>query len=545
MKITFLGAARTVTGSCFLLETKNTSMLVDCGMYQGRKTDTELNEADFPFNVGDLDYIFLTHSHIDHSGRIPKIYKDGFKGEILATKACVELCSIMLPDSGHIQEFENEWINRKRERAGKEPIEPLYTSQDAIDSMKLFRSIEYNEIINVNNEVSVRFNDAGHILGSAVIEVWLYEGEKEIKLVFTGDLGNHDIPILREPSIIKSADYLICESTYGDRLHEDNKDKFDKFMNAILDTLDRGGNIIIPSFAVGRAQEIIYELNKQYGKDDPKFNKLLKTPVFVDSPLAINATEIFRNNVEFFDEEAQNYIEAGDHPLDFENLKFTRTADESKALNAIPGSKIIISASGMCDAGRIKHHLKHNLWRKDSTVLFVGYQAQGTLGRKIVDGAEKVRIFGEEVAINAKIQMIDGFSGHADKNGLISWIKKIENPPIKVFLVHGEEDSIKSLSEALEDKLNLLCEIPYRNDAYLLNTKKAIETTDKNIKSIAKHTYKRLEVLEYLDKIREEYDEVIELVKIDLKKGIYDKKAENIIAKLKQLEKDMVAIIRE
>jgi metallo-beta-lactamase family protein len=545
MKITFLGAARTVTGSCFLLETKNTSMLVDCGMYQGRKTDTELNEADFPFNVGDLDYIFLTHSHIDHSGRIPKIYKDGFKGEILATKACVELCSIMLPDSGHIQEFENEWINRKRERAGKEPVEPLYTSQDAIDSMKLFRSIEYNEIINVNNEVSVRFNDAGHILGSAVIEVWLYEGEKEIKLVFTGDLGNHDIPILREPSIIKSADYLICESTYGDRLHEDNKDKFDKFMNAILDTLDRGGNIIIPSFAVGRAQEIIYELNKQYGKDDPKFNKLLKTPVFVDSPLAINATEIFRNNVEFFDEEAQNYIEAGDHPLDFENLKFTRTADESKALNAIPGSKIIISASGMCDAGRIKHHLKHNLWRKDSTVLFVGYQAQGTLGRKIVDGAEKVRIFGEEVAINAKIQMIDGFSGHADKNGLISWIKKIENPPIKVFLVHGEEDSIKSLSEALEDKLNLLCEIPYRNDAYLLNTKKAIETTDKNIKSIAKHTYKRLEVLEYLDKIREEYDEVIELVKIDLKKGIYDKKAENIIIKLKQLEKDMVAIIRE
>jgi metallo-beta-lactamase family protein len=545
MKITFLGAARTVTGSCFLLETKNTSMLVDCGMYQGRKADTELNEADFPFNVGDLDYIFLTHSHIDHSGRIPKIYKDGFKGEILATKACVELCSIMLPDSGHIQEFENEWINRKRERAGKEPVEPLYTSQDAIDSMKLFRSIEYNEIINVNNEVSVRFNDAGHILGSAVIEVWLYEGEKEIKLVFTGDLGNHDIPILREPSIIKSADYLICESTYGDRLHEDNKDKFDKFMNAILDTLDRGGNIIIPSFAVGRAQEIIYELNKQYGKDDPKFNKLLKTPVFVDSPLAINATEIFRNNVEFFDEEAQNYIEAGDHPLDFENLKFTRTADESKALNAIPGSKIIISASGMCDAGRIKHHLKHNLWRKDSTVLFVGYQAQGTLGRKIVDGAEKVRIFGEEVAINAKIQMIDGFSGHADKNGLISWIKKIENPPIKVFLVHGEEDSIKSLSEALEDKLNLLCEIPYRNDAYLLNTKKAIETTDKNIKSIAKHTYKRLEVLEYLDKIREEYDEVIELVKIDLKKGIYDKKAENIIIKLKQLEKDMVAIIRE
>jgi metallo-beta-lactamase family protein len=545
MKITFLGAARTVTGSCFLLETKNTSMLVDCGMYQGRKADTELNEADFPFNVGNLDYIFLTHSHIDHSGRIPKIYKDGFKGEILATKACVELCSIMLPDSGHIQEFENEWINRKRERAGKEPVEPLYTSQDAIDSMKLFRSIEYNEIINVNNEVSVRFNDAGHILGSAVIEVWLYEGEKEIKLVFTGDLGNHDIPILREPSIIKSADYLICESTYGDRLHEDNKDKFDKFMNAILDTLDRGGNIIIPSFAVGRAQEIIYELNKQYGKDDPKFNKLLKTPVFVDSPLAINATEIFRNNVEFFDEEAQNYIEAGDHPLDFENLKFTRTADESKALNAIPGSKIIISASGMCDAGRIKHHLKHNLWRKDSTVLFVGYQAQGTLGRKIVDGAEKVRIFGEEVAINAKIQMIDGFSGHADKNGLISWIKKIENPPIKVFLVHGEEDSIKSLSEALEDKLNLLCEIPYRNDAYLLNTKKAIETTDKNIKSIAKHTYKRLEVLEYLDKIREEYDEVIELVKIDLKKGIYDKKAENIIIKLKQLEKDMVAIIRE
>lgn len=431
MKITFLGAAKTVTGSCFFVETASTKFLVDCGMFQGYSKNNALNEEEFPFNVEELDYIFLTHAHIDHSGRIPRIYIKGFRGQIIATKATVELCAIMLPDSGHIQEYENEWTNRKRLRAGKPPVEPLYTYQDAVNCLELFRKVSYDEVIKINDEIRVRFRDAGHILGSAIIEMWINERGEEIKIVFSGDLGNKDIPILRDPSIIESADYLVIESTYGNRLHNERVDKAEYFLNLINSTIEKGGNVIIPSFAVGRTQELIYELNKKKEVYDEKLKMLFATPVYIDSPMAISATEVFRNNLDCYDEEAREYIENGDNPLDFPGLQFTRTAEESKALNERKESSIIIAASGMCEAGRIRHHLKHNLWRKDSTIIFVGYQAEGTLGRRLLDGAKKVRLFGEEISVEARIEMIEGFSGHADKEGLLKWIERFNRKPKK------------------------------------------------------------------------------------------------------------------
>lgn len=447
MKITFLGAAKTVTGSCFFVETASTKFLVDCGMFQGYSKNNALNEEEFPFNVEELDYIFLTHAHIDHSGRIPRIYIKGFRGQIIATKATVELCAIMLPDSGHIQEYENEWTNRKRLRAGKPPVEPLYTYQDAVNCLELFRKVSYDEVIKINDEIRVRFRDAGHILGSAIIEMWINERGEEIKIVFSGDLGNKDIPILRDPSIIESADYLVIESTYGNRLHNERVDKAEYFLNLINSTIEKGGNVIIPSFAVGRTQELIYELNKKKEVYDEKLKMLFATPVYIDSPMAISATEVFRNNLDCYDEEAREYIENGDNPLDFPGLQFTRTAEESKALNERKESSIIIAASGMCEAGRIRHHLKHNLWRKDSTIIFVGYQAEGTLGRRLLDGAKKVRLFGEEISVEARIEMIEGFSGHADKEGLLKWIERFNRKPKKIFIVHGEEDAMIEFSE--------------------------------------------------------------------------------------------------
>ena len=406
MNITFLGAAKTVTGSCYYLEMNNKKILIDCGMFQGNSGHKDMNFEPFPFNAEELDFVLLTHAHIDHSGRIPKLYKEGFRGEVIATKATVELCEIMLPDSGHIQEMEHEWLNRKRLRAGKPPIDPLYTYQDAMDCMSVFRKVHYDEYVTLPGNITARFRDAGHILGSSILELWINENGQETKLVFSGDLGNKDMPILRDPTIIDSADYLFIESTYGDRLHQSKENKISRFVDIILDTIDKGGNVVIPSFAVGRTQEIIYEINKQLSKYDEKIKKLFSIPVYVDSPLAISATEVFRNNLDCYDDEAKAYIENGDNPLDFPTLQFTKTPDESRQLNENNECKIIISASGMCEAGRIKHHLKHNLWRPESTILFVGYQAQGTLGRRILDGADKVKIFGEEITVNARIESI-------------------------------------------------------------------------------------------------------------------------------------------
>ena len=420
MNITFFGATKTVTGSNFLLEGAGKKIIVDCGLYQGKAKEERENFIEFPYDVNEIDYMLLTHAHIDHSGRIPKLYVDGYRGPVYATKATCDLCAIMLPDSGHIQEAENEWRNKKRTREGKPALPPLYTAEQAIKCLEIFRPSSYDEIIELDENISIRFNDAGHMLGSSVIEVWIKEEGEIKKIVFTGDLGNNDIPLLDSPTMIESADYLVMESTYGGRLHNRNDDKAELFLDIVSETIDKGGNVIIPSFAVGRTQEILYELNrlKEKRTDEEfikKYEKLMKVPVYVDSPLAISATEVFRQNMNLFEEEVQERIKHGDNPLEFPGLRFTRTADESRALNESKEPCIIISASGMCEVGRIKHHLKHNLWNPNNTILFVGYQAPGTLGAKIVSGEKKVKIFGEEIAINARIEYIEAYSGHADQ----------------------------------------------------------------------------------------------------------------------------------
>lgn len=546
MKISFLGAAKTVTGSCFHIEADTCNFLVDCGMFQGSNADEAHNHDPFPFNPASLDFMILTHAHIDHSGRIPKLYTDGFQGRIYATKATAELCAIMLPDSGHIQEFENEWVNRKRERAGLPPVKPLYTTQDAIDCIKLFNSVHYFEEVRINDQIRVRFNDAGHILGSSIVEIWVKEGNREVKLVFSGDLGNKNMPILRDPSIIDSADYLFIESTYGNRNHMNVENKIDKFLEIITSTMEKGGNIVIPSFAVGRTQEILYELFKQREKYGDKLTQLLKIPVYVDSPLAVSATKVFRNNLDCYDEEAREYIENGDNPLDFPGLQFTQSAEDSKALNDRKESLIIISASGMCEAGRIKHHLKHNLWRKESSVVFVGYQAEGTLGRRLVDGADKVRIFGEEISVNARVEMIEGFSGHADRDGLLSWIKAFERKPRKIFLVHGEEDSMNEFSELISNELRIATIIPGRGDSYTITAdgisgaKIAAAPDEKK----EKYAFKRLEIVYMLDKLKDELEEASSIIRDDLRKEKDDIELDELMSKLYKFEKYIVDIIK-
>jgi metallo-beta-lactamase family protein len=546
MKISFLGAAKTVTGSCFHIETDTCSFLVDCGMFQGSNADEAHNHDPFPFSPGSLDFMILTHAHIDHSGRIPKLYKDGFQGPIYATKATAELCAIMLPDSGHIQEFENEWVNRKRERAGLPPVAPLYTTQDAIDCIRLFNSVHYFEEVRINDQIRVRFNDAGHILGSSIAEIWVKEGGREIKLVFSGDLGNKNMPILRDPSIIESADYLFIESTYGNRNHMNVENKIDRFVEIITSTMEKGGNVIIPSFAVGRTQEILYELFKQREKYGEKLTHLLEIPVYVDSPLAVSATKVFRNNLDCYDEEAREYIENGDNPLDFPGLRFTQSAEESKALNDSKDSLIIISASGMCDAGRIKHHLKHNLWRKESSVVFVGYQAEGTLGRRLVDGADKVRIFGEEISVNARVEMIEGFSGHADRDGLLSWIKAFRQKPRRIFLVHGEVNSMNEFSELISSELGIGTVIPERGESYTITAAGVYSTEIAAVPKEKKEKYdfKRLEIVYMLDKLREELEEASSIIRDDLRTEKEDIELDELMNKLRKFERYIVDIIK-
>ena len=543
MNITFLGATKTVTGSNFLVEAAGKKFLVDCGMYQGSAKDEWENSEPFQFNVDEIDFVLLTHAHIDHSGRIPKLYIDGYRNEIITTKATRDLCSIMLPDSGHIQEQEIEWKNRKRVRKGEKPLPPLYTAQDAIDCMKLFRPVNYDEIIEINENLHVRFNDAGHMLGSAIIEIWANEDGKETKVVFTGDLGNNDIPLLSSPTMIETADYLVMESTYGGRLHIRNDDKAKLFLNIVSETLDKGGTVVIPSFAVGRTQEILYELNNLKESGDEEFEKKYKTlqsvPVYVDSPLAISATEIFKENMDLFDEETQEIIKRGDNPLEFPGLQFTKTAEESKALNAKEESSIIISASGMCEVGRIKHHLKHNLWNPNSTILFVGYQAPGTLGRRIVDGEKTVKIFGEEIAVNARIEYIEGYSGHADQEWLLNFIYSFITKPKHIFLVHGEPEGQLVLKEKILNTTNIPVTIPSRGETYELN-----EEVSLTKKEVNDHRFLRLEVLERMKTLREELDDMETIVKEDyLNNTTSDEEVNRLKERLKDIERQIVKIV--
>ena len=545
MKITFLGATRTVTGSNYLIEAAGKKFLVDCGMWQGKAELEEENYQEFEFDPKDIDFMLLTHAHIDHSGRIPKLYKEGYRNKIYAHKATCDLCALMLPDSGHIQEQESEWKNRKRIRKGEEPREPLYSAEEALRCLEIFQPVKYDEIIDITPEIHARFNDAGHMLGSSIIELWVEENGKRTKTVFTGDLGNNDIPLLNEPTMIEDTDFLVMESTYGSRLHIRNDNKAEDFLNIVAETLDNGGTVVIPSFAVGRTQEILYEIDKlkDIRKDEEfskKYKTLMKTPVYVDSPLAISATEVFKENMDLFDEETQKEISKGENPLEFPGLKFTRTAEESKALNEDPTPSIIISASGMCEVGRIKHHLKHNLWNPKNTILFVGYQAPGTLGYNIVNGAKTVKIFGEEIAVNARIEYIEGYSGHADQEGLMNFIYSFIQKPKHIFLVHGEEESQEVLKSKIDEETKLPVTIANFGETYDLEE---VATLTHKIERKIPVTLKT-EILSRLEKLKDEMKDMEIAVREDMdSRELRDEDVFRINEKIKDLEKQILNVI--
>ena len=474
MKIQFIGATHEVTGSCTLLEVGGRYYLVDCGMEQG--TDVFQN-IPLPVAANAIEAVFLTHAHIDHSGMLPKLCKDGFKGPIYATEATCDLCSIMLRDSAHIQESEAQWRTRKAERAGGEPVLPTYTLQDAQDAIHLLRPCRYLEPIRVAEGIVLRMTDIGHLLGSAAIELWLTEGEETRKIVFSGDVGNTNQPLLRDPQKVGEADYLVIESTYGDRLHaRERGDAVQELAECIQRAFDRGGNVVIPSFAVGRTQEMLYAIReiKQRG---------LVTghdgfPVYVDSPLAVEATGIFLQSHESnFDEETLAVINQGVNPIWSEGVTLSVTSDESKLINLDPKPKVILSASGMCEAGRIRHHLKHNLWRKESIILFVGYQAEGSLGRKLQNGARSVKLFGEDIAVNAEIATLHGTSGHADKDGLLNWLAGFREKPKTVFVNHGDDACCEAFRATL-DSMGYYAEAPYSGTEYDLLTGKLTAYTE-------------------------------------------------------------------
>ncbi|NBH62478.1 MBL fold metallo-hydrolase [Anaerotruncus sp. 80] len=453
MKIKFCGASSGVTGSCHLLTTANHKVLLDCGQFQGGKAQEALNYEPFPFDPKEIECVILSHAHIDHCGRIPLLVKRGFTGKIYCTDATADLLDVMLKDSGFIHEKDAEWKSKRAARAGKPPVEPLYTYDDALKALEYVEPILYDQQIKINDHMKIVFNDAGHILGSAITEIWVCEDSKESKIVFSGDLGMVNRPILKDPTIIKKADYVIMETTYGNRNHPANITSIKELLDIVLNTTRRGGTVVIPSFAVGRTQELVYEFNKFYEEHSEYKDELDQLMVYVDSPMATTATEVFRKNAQVFDDETRDYILRGDNPLDFKNLKFTRSTAESQALNLDRNPKIIISASGMCEAGRIRHHLKHNLWDARSSVIFVGYQAEGTLGKLLVEGVKDIVLFGEEVHVNAEIYNLEGFSGHADQNGLFSWLAGFRQKPKQIFLVHGEEDSKKDFGKLIHDKL--------------------------------------------------------------------------------------------
>ena len=470
MKLMFLGADHEVTGSCHYIEACGKSILLDCGMEQGR--DTYENQ-EIPVAAGKIDYVFLSHAHIDHSGLLPLLYKNGFKGQIYATEATTDLCRIMLLDSAHIQEFEAQWRNRKNKRAGKAPFEPLYTTEDAMAVMEHFVPCDYMKEIEVCEGVKIRFTDVGHLLGSSSIEIWLTENGVSKKLVFSGDIGNINQPIIHDPRYTAEADYVIMESTYGDRYHTAPPDYVTELARQIQETFDRGGNLVIPSFAVGRTQEMLYfireikERKLVHGHDSFK--------VYVDSPLAIEATRVFAENyLDCYDTAAMALVQKGINPLTFQGLEVAVTPDDSMAINFDKSPKVIISASGMCEAGRIRHHLKHNLWRPECTILFVGYQAIGTLGRNIIEGEKEVRLFGETITVNAHIEELAGVSGHADKKGLLNWVNHFEKKPERVFVVHGEDLVCEDFTKCLKEEYGFNAFAPYSGACFDLATNQMI-----------------------------------------------------------------------
>ena len=462
MKLTFLGATHEVTGSCYYLEAAGKKFLVDCGMEQG---PNYFENEEIPVPASEIDFVLLTHAHIDHSGKLPLLYSHGFRGNIYTTYATADLCDIMLRDSAHIQMFEAEWKNRKGKRAGKVLVEPMYTMQDAMGAIAKIVGCPYKEVITISEGIQVQFVDAGHLLGSSSIEIWLKEGDEERKIIFSGDIGNKNQPIIKDPTYLSGADYVVMESTYGDRSHEKVIDYEAALAKIIEETFQRGGNVVIPSFAVGRTQEILYFIRKI--KADHMIEGFEGFHVYVDSPLAVEATSIFQEHPgDCYDEDAMKLLSKGINPLVFPGLKLSITAEDSKAINTDDRPKVIISASGMCDAGRVKHHLKHNLWRRESTILFVGYQAVGTPGRALVEGAQELKLFGEEIQVNAQIKVLPGISGHADNEGLMEWAGAFEQTPKQVFVCHGEDTSCQVLAGRLQEELHYEAMAPYSGTIY-------------------------------------------------------------------------------
>ncbi len=474
MKIKFIGAVHEVTGSCTLLEVDGRNYLVDCGMEQGKDV---FQNVSLPVLASQIDAVFVTHAHIDHSGMLPKLYKDGFRGKIYATDVTCNLCNIMLRDSAHIQESEAEWRSRKSLRAGEKAIKPVYDMKDALGAISLFRPCEYGKNVWVSQGVEVRFTDIGHLLGSACIELWLREGEICKKIVFSGDVGNKGQRIICDPKKVEETDYLVIESTYGNRVHEkERKDIVTDLAAIIQRAFDRGGNVVIPSFAVGRTQEMLYVIREIKEKGLVRGHG--NFPVYVDSPLASEATSIFMQcNPVCFDEETLALIHRGINPIWFDGIRITEEMEESKRINLSGKPKVIISASGMCEAGRIRHHLKHNLWKKNNIILFVGYQTEGSLGRKLLDGARFVTLFGEEVSVKAEIATLQGTSGHADRNGLMHWVEGFKKKPQLVFVNHGDDQSCEDFKNLLRQE-GYDAVAPYSGTEYDLATGQLTVYTD-------------------------------------------------------------------
>jgi len=466
IRITCLGAAGSVTGSCYLVESPGgKKLLVDCGLFQGGRHMEARNWEDWGFNPADIDILFLTHAHIDHSGRIPKLAKDGFKGRIMTSPPTAELCHPLLLDSAHIQEMDAEWQTRKNKRQSKNEIMPLYTVEEAEACLPLFSPVERDRTIDVEPGVKARLRNAGHILGSSILELWIEEERESLKIVFSGDLGRKHQLIVQDPHEIFNADYLFLESTYGNRRHRTFEDSKAELLEAIQYSTSRNEKIMIPAFAVERTQEILYILG-----EFQRNGMMPDIPIYLDSPLAIKATEIFRKNKKYYDKEAQAIVDEGFDPFDMPNLKFTSTTKESIAINENPGSAIVIAGNGMCTAGRIKHHLKHNLWRPGASLVIVGYQAQGTTGRRIVEGAKQVKVFRENVSVRAKVFTIGGFSAHADQNDLLEWVGHFESRPM-VFLVHGEPASCQALGDKIKETYHLDTHVPLWKERLILKPK--------------------------------------------------------------------------
>lgn len=470
IKVSCMGGAGGVTGSSFLVESaQGKKVLVDCGLFQGSKQMELRNWADWGFNPKDISTLFLTHAHIDHSGRIPKLVKDGFSGKIITSPPTAELSEIMLLDAAHIQEMDAEWQTKKNKRQSRSGIEPLYVTKDAEDAIRFLAPVERDNIIEVEPGVKARLRNAGHILGSSILELWLQTNGGEIKIVFSGDIGKQNQLIVKDPFEIFAADYLFIESTYGNRLHRSFEDSKAELLTAIKHAVSNNEKVIIPAFAVERTQEIIYILG-----EFQRNGELPHIPIYIDSPLAIKATQVFRKNRKYYDDEAMAIVKEGFDPFDMQNLRFSPSTKESIAINNSPGSAIVIAGNGMCTAGRIKHHLKHNLWRKGASIVIVGYQANGTTGRKIVDGARSVKIFGENIDVNAKVFTIGGFSAHADQNDLLTWVSNFRESKPRVFVIHGEQSSSEIFSEKLRSSFGFEVYIPSYRERLILKPREII-----------------------------------------------------------------------